>query len=123
MEFIPSEHEEQKAVIEWVLWNQNKYPELRLLFAVPNGGHRNKIVAAKLKAEGVKPGVPDLILPVARCEYHGLAIEMKRRKGWSLSNDQEWWIHSLNEQKYKAIICKGADEAIKALTEYLDGTL
>ena len=53
-----SEHEEQKALVKTCKDRQGKYPELALLFAVPNGGHRNKTVAAKLKAEGAKNSAP-----------------------------------------------------------------
>ena len=61
-----SEHQEQKALIQWARLNQQRFPELDLLFAIPNGGLRNIRVARKLKSEGVKPGVSDLFLPVAR---------------------------------------------------------
>lgn len=55
----PSEHAESVQLMQLVRLHENKHPELRWLFAVPNGGHRNKVAASKLKAEGVKPGVPD----------------------------------------------------------------
>ena len=67
-----SEAAEQEAVIAWCGWMEKQHPELKLLFHIPNGGSRNKAEAANLKAQGVKPGVPDLCLPVARCGYHGL---------------------------------------------------
>lgn len=35
-----------------------------LLYAVPNGGQRNAATGARLKAEGVLAGVPDLVLHV-----------------------------------------------------------
>lgn len=76
-----TEHEEQKALIEWSAWMSNARPELSLMFAVPNGGDRHPAVAAKLKAEGVKAGVPDIFLPVPRNGYHGLFIELKELKG------------------------------------------
>lgn len=49
-------------------------------YAIPNGGKRDKITAGKLKAEGVKPGVPDIHVPFAIQPYHGLYVEMKRPK-------------------------------------------
>ena len=61
-----SEHEEQVALFEWAEWNKRQYPELELMFAIPNGGQRHVVVAKKLKDEGVKAGVPDIFLPVAR---------------------------------------------------------
>lgn len=68
------EHQEQCALIEWCDWQG--YP-FDLIFAIPNGGDRNPVVAAKMKAEGVRKGVLDLLLPVARGKYHGYFIEMK----------------------------------------------
>lgn len=72
-----SEHNHQVALIEWANLNLGRYPELKWLFAIPNGGLRNKAQAGKLKAEGVKAGVADLCLPVPRRGYNGLWIELK----------------------------------------------
>lgn len=116
---IPTEHEEQKAVVRWF---DQQYRDLRgRLFAIPNGGERNAIVAAKLKAEGVRQGVPDLMLPVARQGHYGLWIEMKRTKGSSTSDEQKSWIAFLAAQGYRAEICKGADAARNAISNYLGG--
>ena len=54
-----SEHDEQVLIFKWARLSEGRWPELALLFAIPNGGHRHKAVAAKLKAEGVRAGVPD----------------------------------------------------------------
>lgn len=93
-------------------------PELRLLHAIPNGGHRNKITAAKLKAEGVKAGVPDICLPVARGQYHGLYIELKTQQG-KLSVRQQTWLADLNDQGFKALLCRGWTTARQAIETYL----
>ena len=66
------EAEHQAALFRWASLVSLRLPELRLLFAVPNGGHRHRAVAARLKDEGVKAGVPDLFLPVPRGAFHGL---------------------------------------------------
>jgi hypothetical protein len=76
-----TEHDEQVALSRWVTLLQPRHPELALLHAIPNGGHRHKAVAVRLKAEGVKRGVPDLCLPVPRGGHHGLYLEMKTRQG------------------------------------------
>ena len=94
-------------------------PELGLLYAIPNGGKRAIKTAIALKAQGVKSGVPDMCLPVARGGYHGLYIELKRQKGGTVSETQKSWITALTEQGYKAVVCKGADEAIGTIKEYL----
>ena len=110
----------QSALIKWSQLPQirERYPELKLLHHIPNGGKRDPIEAKHLKAQGVKPGVPDLCLPVARGNFHGLYIEMKTETGRP-SDNQKWWIKELNDQKYKAVICHGWEEAKKCLTDYL----
>ena len=93
--------------------------ELALLFAVPNGGHRSKATAGRLKAEGVKPGVPDLCLPVPRGGSHGLFVELKRRKGSTTSPEQREWLSRLAGQGYATVVAKGWDEAAESITRYL----
>ena len=115
----PTEHEEQATLIEWTEVQGIRYPELRKIFAIPNGGHRNVITARKLKAEGVKPGVPDLFLPVPRNGVRGLFIEIKRRKGGRLSPEQHDWRDFLLSQGYGVEICKGWEEARDVLIDYL----
>lgn len=114
------ESEEQAAIIEWANIMQHRVPELALLYHVPNGGSRNVIEAKRLKAQGVKPGVPDLVLPVARGKYHGLYIELKTLRG-RVSDAQKQWIDALRNQGYAAIVCRGADEAIAMIAKYLAG--
>src|SRR4051812_28710500 len=71
-----TEHALQVAVFMWInQTGQHQFPNLNLLFAVPNGGLRHIATAANLVAEGVKRGVPDLVLPVPVAPYHGLFIE------------------------------------------------
>lgn len=72
-----SEDTEQINVVSWANWNMNRYPELKWLHHVPNGGSRNKQEAVKLKQMGVKAGVSDLCLPYPKGIYCGLYIEMK----------------------------------------------
>ena len=75
-----TEADEQKAVIQWCILMEGRWPELEYIYHVPNGGSRNAREATNLKAQGVKPGVPDLELPVARGAYTGLHIELKHGK-------------------------------------------
>src|SRR5262245_8907913 len=109
------EHFEQVALFEWAQYNISRLPELDLLFAIPNGGKRSKAVAGKLKAEGVKAGVPDICLPVARRGYHGLFIELKA-EGGQVTELQELFIERVSEQDYFAKVCVGAQNAIATLT-------
>lgn len=115
-----TEAKHQENVIEW---SQNpriraKYPGIELLFHVTNGGSRNKIEAAHLKRQGVKPGVPDLFLPVARGRYHGLFIEMKTDTGRA-SDAKNDWIERLNAEGYFAEVCHGWESAVRVLERYL----
>lgn len=113
-----SEETEQIILIDWCNLNRFKYPELELVYHVPNGGKRNKSEAIRLKRAGVKKGVPDLCLPVARGNYHGLYIEMKYANG-KTSKEQKEWIEKLNKQGYKAVVCNGFEEAREAIEKYI----
>ena len=115
----PTEHREQTELIKWAKARAATLPELEMLVAVPNGEKRNPITGAKLKAQGVKPGFPDLFLPVPRGIYCGLAIEMKRCTGGRLSPEQRDWLERLQAQGYAAVVCNGADEAIAVIENYL----
>lgn len=112
------EEGEQITLFEWVNWMSGKYPELELLLHIPNGGKRNKLEAIRLKREGVRAGVPDLFLPVARGKYHGMFVELKAGKG-KPTNLQKEWIRRLNEQGYHALVINGWEAAAKAIMEYL----
>ena len=90
------------------------------LIAVPNGGLRNPIEAALLRAEGAKAGVSDLLLPIARQGAHGLWIEMKRPGGGGRETDaQRAWRSRMERAGYRAIVCHGWDEAREALLRYV----
>lgn len=115
-----SEHQEQAGLFRWAAMISSRHPELALMFAVPNGGHRHIAVAAKLRVEGVKSGVPDIFLPVARGGYHGMAIEMKTAKG-KLSPAQKQWLENLSAQGYHAVMCRGWENASAAIEFYLAG--
>lgn len=114
------EGQEAERLMRWVdgegsaLW-----PEVRWLYAIPNGGFRHKAVAGKMRAQGVRAGVPDFNLDVPRGAYHGLRIELKRRVGGTVSDAQKLWIAWLNNQGYLAIVCRGWEEARDTLVEYL----
>lgn len=121
LKWQPSEEQEQATVFQWVTLMQNRFPELDLLFHIPNGGLRSKPEAVRFKRIGVKPGVPDLFLPVARGGWHGLFIEMKK-KGGRVRPEQTEWIEALIEQRYRAVVCYGSEEACDVLFKYLTET-
>ena len=115
-----SEFKHQCNVIKWSMQPliREKWPCLKLLHHVPNGGSRDKIEAANLKRTGVKSGVPDLCLPVPKGQYSGLYIEMKNESG-KTSLEQNWWIEELNKVGNFAEICHGYESAIRVLEWYL----
>ena len=113
-----SEAQEQTAVMTWARYNERKYPMLKWLFHIPNGGSRHPAEAVTLKRMGVKPGVPDLFLPYPVNGYSGLWIEMKAEKGRPTALQKEW-LEWLNQQGYRAVVCHGAESAIYEIERYL----
>jgi hypothetical protein len=113
-----TEHAEAVALMRCVRLHEARWPELRLLYAIPNGGDRHPIVAAKMKAEGVRAGVPDYCLPVPRGGYHGLYVELKTPTGYP-SREQRAWIAALREQGYRAEVCRGWAAAWDVIRDYL----
>jgi len=114
----PTEHKEQTLFYKWCLANSETYPDLNAIFAIPNGGNRDAITGRHLKDEGVRAGVPDMFLPVARGNWHGLFIEMKKRSGGRVSKEQLTWASVLNGLGYLTIIAKGFQEAREHVIKY-----
>ena len=100
-----------------------QWPELELMHHIPNGGSRNKIEAARLKGQGVKAGIPDVFLPVAKGGYHGLYIEMKKQHGGTVSPEQKDKIAKLREQGYRVEVCKGFQNAADVIEAYMEERL
>ncbi len=117
---VTDESGHQEAIFSWCDYNKSKYPELELLYHVPNGGKRDAVTARALKRQGVKAGVPDLVLPVARCGYHGLYIELKA-PGGKLEQSQIDYLQKTAQQGYLTLICVGWQSAVQTLSLYLDG--
>ena len=122
-----TEHAHQTAVMCWAAINRATYPELVLLHAIGNGGERNVIVASRMKAEGVKAGIPDLHLPVARRGYISLYIEMKKpdrvnHKNGGLSDEQVELIALLRQHTNCVLVCYTWAEAARGLAGYLGAT-
>ncbi len=114
------EDSEQMTLFRWAVFQSGKYPELDLLFHIPNGGKRGKSEAARFKAMGVKAGVPDLFLPVPRGGFHGLFIELKAPNGVK-SGNQDKWLKALSSQGYSVHLCYGWEKASAVILEYLNG--
>ena len=117
------EHEAQAAVIRWARSMELILPSLRLLFAIPNAAKRSPGLAAMMKSEGLKAGVPDLFLPVPRVNnaghrVPGLFIEMKIRPN-RVTAAQAKWIDDLRDRGYRVEICWSSFEAIQCIKSYL----
>lgn len=129
---VTNEHYEQSLVLQWADTQLREYPELKWLYAIPNGGKRHISVAVRMKKEGVKPGVPDLCLPCARGGYNALYIEMKRlkpratkTKGVVLDRtqptaEQNEWRAALEILGNLVLTCWTAEEAQNCIKAYLD---
>jgi uncharacterized protein YcgL (UPF0745 family) len=120
MKLTPTEHQQQCLIFEWAELNKNRYPELNLMFAIPNGSHKSITQAVKFKREGLKSGVPDIFLPHAVSPFHGLFIELKAKDG-KLTKNQKNWILNLKSQGYFATVCVGSESAISVIKSYLKG--
>lgn len=114
----PDEYTEQVFLFDLVRIWEGRVPELRLLHHIPNGGKRDAITGARLKRAGVRAGVLDLHLPVARGGYHGLWIELKVDRN-KATETQQWWIERLVEEGHKVVVCWGHRAAWAALEAYL----
>lgn len=114
-----SEAAQQTALFCWAALHINKYPVLELMFHIPNGGTRHKAEAGRLKAQGVKAGVPDICLPVASLGYHCLWIEMKAGKN-KQSAEQRKWQDSLTLQKHLVLVAYTWEKAVEYITYYLE---
>lgn len=110
---IPSEDQEQEKLVTYLGKKGIRF------YAIPNGGYRHYLEAAKFKRCGVSPGVPDICIPKPIGPYHGLYIELKRIKGGRPSFQQIDWLTYLRNAGYWADIAKGADEAIEMVEHYL----
>lgn len=116
-----TEAQHQGNVFKWAKQPavRAEYPELKLLYHIKNETMGGATQVAIDKAQGVKKGVPDLHLPVARGKYHSLYIEMKTEKG-KTSPEQDWWIPELAAQGNFCEVCHGWESAVRVLRWYLD---
>lgn len=117
---FPSEHQEQVSVFREAAIRAQTDPRWSMLFAIPNGGKRSIGVAVKMKAEGVRAGVPDMFLPIPVGAYCGMFIELKKRQGGQISSAQRAFLANL-DSRYRAVVANGAEQAIDKILAYLEG--
>lgn len=110
------EHRIQSACVKWF---KHQYPELnRILFAVPNGGKRDRVTGGKLKEEGAVAGTADLILLKGNRFYGSLCIEMKTPDGEQRPS-QKVWQKEAEAAGNKYVICRSLDDFMREVTNYL----
>lgn len=114
------EHAEQVALFRWwSLYARTRGLQECLLFAIPNGGRRDAVTGARLKAEGVRAGVPDMFLAIPRKNAPGLFLELKRQKGGHVSGNQKKMLQELSEAGYSVRVCRGWNEAKTTIEQYV----
>lgn len=112
MNTTPTEAQEQRVVADWLDLHKIKWCH------VPNGSFKSKAAAGIFKALGLKSGIPDILIfdpPPNAPGRAGMAIEMKRVKGGTVSPEQKEWLSALEQRNWITQVCKGATEAIKTL--------
>lgn len=130
MNLLLSEHQEQAAFFTTILYKYRNDPHFTrpLFFSVPNGawlgGRRPQNVMEKMKAEGLTPGVSDILYLQPRGPYSFLAIEMKRadkrnRKDGGLRPDQIEFLSSARATGAYCKVCYSADEAEQTFDTYM----
>ena len=110
-------HTEHDLQVGCVRWFRLAYPS-ELIFAIPNGGARDAVTGAMLRAEGATRGIPDLMIAAKRAGYGGMFIEMKSAKG-RLSVSQAQMIARLKELDYYCEVCRSFDEFTAAVRWYM----
>lgn len=106
---LDDESGHQEALFNWAAYRTGLMPELQYMYHVPNGGKRDAATAVALKRQGVKAGVPDIMLPAARAGYHGLYIELKAGKNTTTKKQKEW-LEYLRQQGYYTAVCYGCSQ-------------
>lgn len=132
-----SEDGSQAALFCWAALNVGKYPALKWLYAIPNGGFRHIAEAAKFVATGTRAGVPDICLPcpgirkvysVIVASYHGCYIELKKEsrrntKNGGCTQEQLDYLEYLQSAGYYCKVCYSWEEARDVILNYLEGKL
>lgn len=127
---------ESRITQSCVKWFRLQYPQYASVLIHPaNEGARNtKVVrtsfgtrvvspgGARLKAEGLVPGVADLLLLVPRNGYGCLAVEMKTpAKSSKQSERQVEWEKAAIKAGNRYCVCRSLEEFIRVVRDYLDG--
>ena len=115
---LDDESGHQEALFSWARYQMERMPELGYMYHIPNGGKRDAATATALKRQGVRAGVPDVHLPVARGGYHGLYIELKVGNN-NTTERQKDWLSFLRQQGYFTAVCYDWQIAAELIEKYL----
>lgn len=113
-----SEDEIQATFFDWVFKLEGRYPILKRMHSIPNGGKRSGLIGYILKITGMRPGVLDTFLPFADSGHIGLWIEFKTPTG-SVSKEQKEWIDYLRQAGYQVEVCRSWIQAANVVIDYL----
>ncbi len=122
-----SEHDEQTVLIRWwKSFSEFHHVDCGLLFSIPNGAQlgsasnvRARVMRANvLKSEGLRPGIPDIMIAKPNGDYAGLFIEMKRVVGGTISDEQNDCLNLFWLEGYKTVVCCGFSAACAAIKDY-----
>lgn len=129
----PSEKAVQAALFDWIDLLQIDHPTLgrirvgEFAYAIPNGSYlagnpaQRARLANALRAQGLRPGIPDFAIALPVAPYHGLYVELKRDDKASIQPNQRDWQAKLRLAGYKAEIACGFDQARECVQRYLAG--
>lgn len=116
VKLLATEAEETIALIDWA----KHHPILQdIIVHIPNEAKRTPQLGRYLKRIGMRAGVSDILIPYPTQKYHGLWIEMKRKKKYTIKDEQRYWIDKMNQLGYLAVIALGFDDAKKIIEDYL----
>jgi hypothetical protein len=111
------EHDVQTTFFQWIKLNQHRHPAIKWIHAIPNGEHRDIRTAVRLKAAGVKRGIPDIFVPWGTATHHGLYIECKAGKNKLTKEQADFYLYAMN--KYKTITAYDWITAARSVENYL----
>lgn len=114
------EHDLQCSIVQWAKLHERQHPELKWLYAIPNGSYKSAKSAKEFQEEGLKSGVPDLCLPVPRGGHGALYIELKSKQG-KVSETQRHWLNGLIKLGNLCLVANTYERVTQVIIDYLKG--
>jgi len=76
-------------------------------------------MAAVMKAEGLRSGVPDVFMAMPRGKFHGLFLEFKSNAG-RLTENQLVYCANLRSMGYQVEVVRSITEAMSIVVSYME---